>query len=169
MKLFNIALIPESKSMDVINCAKHFSGIAGQYLLGDLSLPHVTVYQFKARESEIDSVLNKVKSANIEHAINLSFETFSCITFDNKTHWASLMPDNVDELNHMHKTIASAINRPVKSNYDPHMTLMSTQQSDYELLVDSVKQNYRPISDKFVLSVGESDEVGQYLKVIHTF
>lgn len=51
MKLFNIALIPTSKNAEIISCAKHFSSIAGQYLLGDASLPHVTLYQFKAEES----------------------------------------------------------------------------------------------------------------------
>ena len=169
LKRFNVALIPTQANQQVIDCASHFSKIADNYLLGEHSLPHLTLYQFNASESDITSVIAKLASSPIANPIHLSFETFSCISFDQKVHWASLMPDKMDALTQLHQKVAAILGQPIKPSYDPHMTLMNTRQGDYEVLVDAVKKNYEVIKDTFVLSIGESDEVGQYLKVIHRF
>lgn len=50
----------------------------------------------------------------------------------------------------------------------PHMTLLNTRNKDYEKDVDSIKKSYNPISDKFVLSLGHSDDVGQLTKILFT-
>jgi hypothetical protein len=43
---YNIALLPISKSINVIKCAQFLSKISDQYQLGRNSLPHVTLCQF---------------------------------------------------------------------------------------------------------------------------
>jgi 2'-5' RNA ligase len=169
IKRSNIALIPTQANQQIIDCASHFTEIANNYLLGKQSLPHVTLYQLNGNDHDIPDIIKKLSAIQTIKSIDLSFETFSCISFDQKVHWASLMPDKIAVLMQWHKQIAECMNQPIKPTYDPHMTLMNTKQHDYELLVDAVKLQYKAIKDKFILSIGESDEIGQYLKVIHRF
>lgn len=166
MNKFNIALVPSQKGPEIIKYARLFSSIAGDYLLGDSSLPHVTLYQFSAHNADIGHIINKLKAQDIKRSLVLQFKGFSCVSFDQKTYWASLMPNHLVELNELHKCIAEIIDQPVKSNFDPHMTLMSTEHADYESMVENVKRDYEPICDNFILTIGESDEIGQYLKVL---
>lgn len=169
MKKINIALIPQTRSADVVHCASHFSEIADRYFLSETSLPHVTLHQLYINEDDIQALVAKINASGVRQSIVLAFDSFSCVTFDGVTHWASLMPDKFDELHQMHKIIAEVISLPVKSHYDPHMTLMSTKQKNYESMVENVKKAYTTIEDTFVLSVGYSDEIGQYLEAIHRF
>lgn len=169
MNIFNIALVPRVISLKVIEYARYFSSISDGYLLGEASLPHVTLYQFKGNEDELARIVSELEAVDIRRSLVLRFEEFSCITFDHEVYWASLMPDKVHELTEMHGLIANLINHPVKKNYDPHMTLMSTRDRDYELVVDSLRLDYTPLCDEFILSIGRSDEIGQYLELIHLF
>lgn len=166
MYKYNIALVPSEKSQEIIELARLFSSISDSYLLGPSSLPHVTLYQFSADAETLDRYISKIKASNIGRSLALRFDEFSCISFDRQIYWASLMPDKVAELNEMHECVADLIGQPVKPNYDPHMTLMNTRQRDYESLVELVKCGYQPISDECILTIGESDAVGQYLRLI---
>jgi 2'-5' RNA ligase len=67
----------------------------------------------------------------------------------------------------MHGLIAHIINLPIKKSYDPHMTLISTKNKEYEKEVKKFLSLYEPISDKFVLSLGKLDDIGQLIEVIH--
>lgn len=169
MNKYNIALAPSEKSQEIIELARLFSSISDSYLLGPSSLPHVTLYQFSADAETLDRYISKIKASNIKRTLALRFDEFSCISFDQQVYWASLMPDKVAELNEMHECVADLIGHPVKSNYDPHMTLMNTRQRDYELIVEVVRRDYVPICDKFKLTIGESDDIGQYLGQIYSF
>src|SRR5439155_12908394 len=109
----------------------------------------------------------KVTKAWEEKPIELEFKKFSCITFDNSTYWASLMPDKCEKLHEMHGLIARVIEQPTKKSFDPHMTLMSTKNKEYEKVVNKFSSSYVPVSDNFVLSLGKSDDVGQLTEVLH--
>jgi len=165
---FNIALLPRSEKKVVIEYSQFLSSIADQYILGERSLPHVTLYQFQANESDIESIWNDVCNNLSQKSIELLFEKFSCITFDKTIFWASLLPDNCDRLMQMHSIVADILNQPVKPNYDPHMTLISTKDSSYENLVDQLSKRYTPIKDLFVLSIGRSDDIGQFTEMIYS-
>ncbi|HLB41592.1 MAG TPA: 2'-5' RNA ligase family protein [Gammaproteobacteria bacterium] len=169
MKKYNIALIPINEGKSIIQCAKNFSSIAGQYLLGEKSLPHVTLYQFMVDESDIDNIWEKVFQSLEQHSIYLTFEKFSCITFDEHVFWASLLPNHCDNLIKMHSSVSNTINKPIKSNYDPHMTLINTKNKEYENLVNEFSKSYIPIQDTFVLSLGESDDIGQFTKLLYSY
>jgi len=166
---YNIALIPIKESESVIKCAHFLSNVADSYLLGKSSLPHVTLYQFQANESDIRSIWERACSELSQTSIELTFKKFSCITFDQTIFWASLLPDNEDALMKMHRTIADIIKQPVKANYDPHMTLINTKDPSYENLVNKLSNIYIPIQDIFVLALGKSDEIGQLTKVIYSY
>ncbi len=165
---YNIALVPTKEAQQFIQCANFVSTVADRYLLGKSSLPHVTLYQFEANETDIDSIWEKACNELDQKSIELIFKKFSCITFDGNIFWASLLPDNCDVLMQMHAVIAGIVNKPVKSNYDPHLTLISTKDSMYENLVNKLSATYVPIQDVFVLALGRSDEIGQLTKVINS-
>lgn len=167
LKKYNLALMPISKSNEVVSFAKKFSDLADQYLLGESSLPHVTIYQFEVEEKEIDGIWSRVSEIWKESPIDLEFKKFSCITFDNSTYWVSLLPNNCEKLYEMHALIADIINLPIKKTFDPHLTLISTKNKEYEKEVERLSSSYMPISDKFVLSLGMADEIGQLIEVAH--
>lgn len=163
---YNIALIPKSKSDDVVKCAQNFLKISDQYQLGNNSLPHVTLCQFQAEEKEIDDIWRRVCDSLPEHSIELEFKDFSCIPFKN-TFWVSIMPNQRLALDKMHQIVASTVNAPINKSYDPHMTLISTKDAEYQKKAEDVAKSYAPISDAFVLSIGECDAVGQFTKLLH--
>jgi 2'-5' RNA ligase len=163
---YNLALMPVSKDDEIIMHANQLSKLADKYLLGKESLPHVTLYQFEAEEKEVENIWKKVKMSWQGGLIELEFKEFSCISFDDIIFWVSLLPNNCENLHKLHGLIASALDKPIKKNFDPHMTLINTKNKDYEKDVDTIKKSFKPISDAFVLSLGSSDALGQLTSVI---
>src|SRR5580700_7138872 len=139
---YNIALIPTSRAIEFVKLSNTFSNIADRYLLGGYSLPHVTLYQFETDKSDIDDVWSQVCKVLDSKSIELLFSDFSCITFDNKIYWVSLLPNNRDILHKFHIEIAEAIKLPIKQSFDPHLTLINTKNKDYEKEVDILTKNY---------------------------
>jgi len=131
-------------------------------------LPHVTLYQFHANESDVESIWEMACNELDQLSIKLTFKKFSCITFDQITFWASLLPDNGDALMKMHSAIAGIVNQPIKANFDPHMTLISTKDPSYEHFVNELAKKYVPIQDVFTLALGKSDNIGQLTEVIYS-
>jgi 2'-5' RNA ligase len=166
-KKYNLALIPTKNSAAVIALAQKFSAIADKYLLGEKSLPHVTLYQFTAEEKEMDLLWKKICNIWHKKPIKLTFNEFSYLTFDNKIHWLSLLPNKNNILHEMHNTIASILQLPSKKTFDPHMTLINTLNQYYKEKVAPLIRLYVPIADSFALALGTSDDIGQLLKLIH--
>jgi 2'-5' RNA ligase len=167
---YNIALIPVTQGEQVVELSQKFKDIADQYLLGDSSLPHVTIHQFLAEEHEVEDIWIKTCDALNQKTIDLTFKEFSCITFNNAIFWVSLLPDHCDKLAEMNRIVADAIKNPAsksKSDYDPHMTLINTKNSEYKQIAEKVEKSYTPISDRFILSLGKSDDIGQYTKLLY--
>lgn len=168
LRKYNIALVPTSKNQEMVDCSNFFSSISDQYQLGENSLPHVTLCQFQANENTIQHLWDKACEALTEHTVLLEFKDFSCLTFDDKIFWVSLMPNQRNLLNEMHIVVAKIVNSPSKKSYDPHLTLINTRDSDYKKMADKLIKIYSPISDDFALAMGECDEIGQFTKLIHT-
>src|SRR5690348_11859048 len=106
---YNITLVPMTNAEQVITLSNKFKDIAYQYLLGDNSLPHVTLCQFIASENEILEIWNKVCDLLIQKTIDLVFKKFSCITINNYIFWVSLLPNNCDKLIKMNRIIADIV------------------------------------------------------------
>jgi 2'-5' RNA ligase len=165
---YNIALIPSTKSDQVIHFAKNFSVMADTYLLGEKSLPHVTLCQFMAAEDELLSIWKVVCQSVEQQSIQLVFEKFSCMTGYN-SFWVSLLPNHSDLLTNMHNVITNLVKDPIKKisdHYDPHMTLMNSKEVKYENAVKTFSNSYIPIQDTFILALGKSDDFGQLVEVI---
>lgn len=166
-KKYNLALTPVSRSNDVIALAKRFSNIADEYLLGNESIPHVTLYQFQAEETEINHIWEQVCRIWEKKPLKFVFKKFSCITFDNNIFWVSLVPSNCDVLHKMHGCIANILQLPIKKMFDPHMTLVNTKDKEYEKTAAFISASYKPIMDTFILSLGLSDDSGQLVNIIY--
>lgn len=165
--MYNLALTPVSKGEEAVKYAERLAKFADKYLLGEASLPHVTLYQFEAHEKGIEAIWMHVGKFWNEEPIELEFKQFSCLSFDNNvTFWPSLLPDNCIKLQNMHSVIAKALDKPIKENFDPHMTLLSTKNKDFANCMEALKNSYQPISDEFILSLGHSDDIGQLTKII---
>lgn len=166
-KKYNLALLPISKSDDFIYISGKFANIADQYLLGENSLPHITLYQFEMEESKINLIWEKISNTWNNEDINIELSEFSYITFNKKIYWISLLPTNPDILHKMHGFIANIIGLPCYKNYDPHLTLINTKINNYQNEIDIRSSFFHPITDTFSLALGNSDTVGQFTKIIH--
>ncbi|MDP3560056.1 MAG: 2'-5' RNA ligase family protein [Legionellaceae bacterium] len=167
MKKYNIALLPVNKRDAFIAFSQKFSIMDPLYNLSEKSLPHVTLCQFYREESEVEATWEEVCAALNSHALDLEFKSFSFITFDNTIFWISLMPRDVPKLYKLQAEVASVLKVSGKKPFDPHLTLMSTLDAAYESKAASLIEEYRPIADKFILALGECDELGQFVNIIH--
>jgi len=164
---YNIALLPVSQSKLAVEYAQKFSLISHRYLLGASSMPHVTLYQFYANEAELQNIWNNVGQLLEPKSIILSLDGFRSLTYDDSLYWASLMPNNHEGLHSMHAIVAKAINKPVYDNYDPHMTLMNTNNKDCEKIVNDMLKSYKPFQDRFIPALGKCDDMGQFTEVVY--
>jgi 2'-5' RNA ligase len=165
---YNIALIPISKADEFINFTQNLATIADRYKVSPTSLPHVTLCQFMAEDSEVEALWERVCESSVQQSIVLTLNDFSCITIDNSS-WVSLLPDNLEILMKMHCTVANLIEGRIGrcfDKFDAHMTLISTNQEDYKDKVLSLP--YVPIQDDFILSLGKSDDIGQFKELIYS-
>lgn len=164
---FNLALIPMIKEKEIIQIAQNFSSMASHYLLGRQALPHVTLYQFRKEATEIKALWHHVCQCWQQPALTLTFDTFSYVTFDQKTYWISLMPNQRETLYHMHALIAELLQLPIKPTFDPHMTLLNTKNQHAQINIDKIASTYQPIQDQFILALGRSGGMGQLQEIIY--
>lgn len=166
MKKFNVAFLPLQKGQELILLSKKLIFLNPEYQLGDTSLPHLTLCQFYAEESDIDTIWDNICD-NVEvDTINLEFSDFSFVTFDNVTYWISLLPKDSGELHILHSKISSIVHSTSNKPYDPHLTLISTKDNFYEFKGKPVSEGYKVISDRFILSLGECDSLGQFTRIL---
>lgn len=166
MKKFNLALLPITTSEQYITISQTFAFLKTEYQLGEKSLPHVTICQFYAEESEIDTIWESIDDSIKENTIELEFDKFSCISFDNKTFFISLLPNDASELFKLRSELACYTKESIHKPYDPHMTLISTSDSSYEIKADSLIKKNITVSDRFILALGLSDEIGQFIEIV---
>jgi 2'-5' RNA ligase len=164
---YNLALIPTAKNKAFINLAQSFHKVSHQYLLGDNSLPHITLRHFETYESEITSIWQETLRILKNKAINIELSSFSYTTSDNQIYWISLLPNQQDVLNNLHTEINQILGSQPKKPYDPHLTLLNTKNNNYQNELNIIAQTYKPISDAFKLSLGRSDKIGQYLETLY--
>ena len=151
---------------------KFFSKISDRYLLGKKALPHLTLCQFQAEPREALQIWKQVYNALEQKSIRLCFKEWRCISFDDHVYWVSLLPVHNEDLIKMHLQVAHILKNPTSKSfkhYDPHITLMNTKSKKYPTWVKKLSETYIPFEDTFVLALGKSDSVGQFLEPIHRY
>lgn len=161
--------MPMAINDEIVRLSLEFSDLADNYILGEKSLPHLTLYQFEVEEEEIVSIWEQLCEKWKEVPIDLMFEKFSCLTFDNHVFWVSLLPNHMEALHDMHEKIASIINKPIKKTFNPHMTLVNTKDKEYEVKIDIYSGSYKQLRDMFILKLGRCDDIGQFTEIIYTY
>lgn len=164
---YNVALIPRYKSNDLIALARNFYPLAGKYKIGGNSQPHITLCQFMASETECESFWKQICESSIEHTITLSLIEIDYCTTDS-TNWIFLRPNKLESLMKMHCIVADIIDTRIGrcfEKFDAHMTLVNTDEENFPGKVKS--QHFEPIQDEFILTLGLTDDMGQYKKIIY--
>jgi 2'-5' RNA ligase len=170
-KKYNIALMPMSEGEKFIKLSQNYSHLADTYLLGEKSLPHLTLCQFFAEESEVDQIWIDICKALDEGSIRLSFNKLVSTTMDGYD-WVALLPDINLDLIKMHYKAASIIKSPINwsfENYDPHITLINAKKNHegkLEVEMRKMSGSIKPIKDSFHVVLGECDKFGQFTKLI---
>lgn len=164
---YNLALIPTSKSDSFIELAHGFSEIAYQYLLGENSLPHITLRHFEAHEFEIASIWQETLPIMEKKPITLELSSFSFTTSDNHIYWISLLPNRTNLLYRLHSEINRILRTQPKKPFDPHLTLLNTTKNNYQKDINKMALSFKPITDSFKLTLGRSDVIGQYREALY--
>lgn len=171
-KKYNIALLPVNRQKTLIQYAKIFANISDEYLLGNQSLPHLTLCQFLAELHEAIQIWKQVCNSLDKKTIDLYFKEISYISFDNEVFWVSLLPTKTDDLIKIHYEVAHIVKFPINKSfqkYDPHITLVNTKKHECSSYVKKLSETFTPFEDRFVLSMGKSDEIGQLVEVINLY
>lgn len=165
MNHYCIALLPIKNADAFISLSQQIS-LEKDYKLGFNSIPHVTISQFWLEENKLEMLWEKVITTMNIRTLNLTFITFSCLTFDNKFFWISILPTKTVELHKLHKQLNSIINTKPSRPYDPHLTLLSTKDSNYIEKASPILSKDISISDDFLIAIGNCDELGQFTNII---
>ncbi|OGV41310.1 MAG: hypothetical protein A3F46_03975 [Legionellales bacterium RIFCSPHIGHO2_12_FULL_42_9] len=175
MPKFNIALVPiETHRDQFINYATDLSSIkAAEYLLGEGSIPHVSLCQFEAEETEIINVVQKMKALSLL-PIQLTFSTQRCKTYPThplwgKWSWISLISDQLDQLKSLHLQVAQIV-KPINASfddYDPHMTLFNSCNKEQSSKLNQSPQLKAALTGEFEIILGELDDVGQVVTILY--
>ena len=166
IKKYNIAFIPQSKNNDIVKLISKFNVNFGEYKLGKNSNSHVTLLHFYMDENKIERAWFNIRSLFSTAEVTLSFYNYSYLTFDERIFWISLLPDKKNFLNKMHLEICDFLQIKHRPIFDPHMTLFCTDQKIHEGMLLELTTHQALITDNFILSLGESDDIGQLTKII---
>lgn len=168
LQKYNLALLPCTIQNKITDLSRQLSELADTYLLGDSSLPHLTLYQFEYEENHLPQLWEKICAALYPQNISLELTQISCITFDDHTYWASLLPSQTSGIFEIHAQAAEILCLPTKKNIDPHVTLINTLNKDYTSIVQDKITPHLPLNDEFKLALGKCDIYGQYNYAIYS-
>ncbi|HVT62700.1 MAG TPA: hypothetical protein VHD33_04345 [Legionellaceae bacterium] len=170
-KRYNIALIPIQNQHAFIKMAEALSSTItpATYMLSANSFPHVSVCHFATESEQIDTVWKKVKNLSLS-PLTLSFTTRRGQTYpNNEVAWVSLIPNHIDNLMDIHLKIAAIIKHPLNAafaDYDPHLTLFNSLEKTSCEWLNHHSEIHPPLTEEFVIALGESDDVGQFTKIL---
>jgi 2'-5' RNA ligase len=171
MKKYNIAFIPKSKADEFISLSKLKEKKELTYMLGEGSLPHVTVCQFYLEEDNLEETWREICTNSSYETISLTFKKYSHITFGNDIYWLSLIPEESEELNEIFDYVLKTVTPIRKDKYDPHLTLFNylKKENPSELVENFIVHQDINIADEFELIIGECDKVGQLTSIVSRF
>jgi hypothetical protein len=176
LKGYNLAFMPINYSKKFVQFAHDTAkGVkVGDYLLGPISLPHVSICHFIMDDVDIENIWHQVQALKLP-TLSLSFSKIRAKIYPpdaycNVTQSAvSLIPNNTDILTTTHIKIVEIIHNPLNasfSNYDPHLTLFNSYD------IDGCKHfNHAPIiqpllDDDFLIALGHIDLIGQVTDIL---
>lgn len=148
----------------------HFSLIADKYILGPQSIPHITLCQFYADLEIYPTVWQEV--INLGNCPQPEFTGFSFIKDHQNPNlwWAEISVSRKSELVNFQNKVTHILKKneidclnDINDLYRPHLTLARIDKLEINSLDAQLLQ-----SETFMLSIGVSDEVGQFTQMLHS-
>ena len=165
-QVYNLSLIPDdSFSKHLVRYAQNIDKDI-PYKLGNKSLAHLTLLQFKANEDEVESILKLIRP------IELSISTlgFQMLRFNGIDSWGVEVIKS-QELSDLQSQYAEKIDKAylngIGDKFSPHFTLLGWNSSDK--LLDSFEVDEQIIYQSYIkckLSLGVSDAQCQFVRKI---
>ena len=166
---YNLALLPKHKSAEIITYAKQFASLADRYILGQYSLPHITLCHFLAEPPLLDGIWEEARRMVKPQPLTLTLDSL-CGSRSANAFWIMLVTDQKDKLKEMHYAAANIIQKPLNRAYEdyfPHLSLINSQDKNYQAAISQASQSFQPFQDEFVLKLGRSDEAGQFTEILY--
>ncbi len=172
---YNLALLCKSRihADALIHLSKKLrDAIPSIYVLGENSYPHVTICQFEAEETNIDSIWKSVLPIEPHFKVNPVRYYWSPKIVGNGFYYTGLEVLCSDDLYVFHKKVISALNPVEATNvighqFFPHFTLGCCQLGD-------VPPDFLPLNDdiwtqdiEVKLALGESGPEYQFKKILY--
>lgn len=174
---YNLALLPGTATAKLMfETANHFRSIADGYLLApQRALPHLTLSQFYASPEKLPKIWGTLIAALPSNFyVFMQGLVFRDIGEFGKKHrghvgvWVDVKPS--DDLLKIQKTAVSALRRlkidplTTSAGYEPHFTLCRCRS--FKNVPALPWPRFLPKQEKMLLSIGHSDDMGQFQKVI---
>ena len=176
MKKYNIAYIPSLQQSQLIAYAAELAAVLGadKYLLGEKSIPHVSLCHFEQQESEVANVWQAIKALALP-SLQLTFNSMRSKTYPDHplwdgVSWLSLMPDKLAELTAIHLKITAIVKNPLNAafnDYDPHLTLLNCRDRLRCAQVNLASKVDPAFTDEFSLALGPIDDEGQLITILY--
>jgi 2'-5' RNA ligase len=171
IKRFNIVLLPDTLSSQMIDLAKIFSKDT-DYLLGSNSRPHITLKQFHLDENQLDVLWDAYLPIYLKQfpkKISIALDRVSVSQDENKA-WLALLVDTNCLSFQIEKSLRALLKEKGipylgREIYDPHLTIARTADKDVAREFSERKVYYQ---DQFHLGLGLSDELGQLVQILKT-
>jgi len=170
LQRFNMVLLPKEKGAEFVLISQRFYSEGADYVLGEGSLPHVTIAQFEADGVSLNLFLEKIQP-NLNNEMMLHFSQLDCRSDLDRPEcvWLSLLPVEDKMLHFLHKKIFSILQEcgitcisKSLDFYYPHLTLLHVPMANYK----HNPQHPIYIDDVFYVAIGLSDEIGQFVGAI---
>ncbi|CAM2905899.1 hypothetical protein [Legionella worsleiensis] len=168
MERYNIAFVPKFKSNEFIALATEIIDKPFSYILGNKSIPHVTICQFYSEEHKLGDLSKKICFESSDFNLHLSFREISHTSFKKPVYWVSLLPENTLKLHEVFNYISKLVNPLRTDDYDPHLTLFNYAYINQknEINLEKKINDKVSIQDEFELIIGTSDCFGQLTRII---
>lgn len=175
IKKYNIAFVPTENSSQFIDYAIELSKrlFFATYLLGEKSLPHVSVCHFETEENNVESIWQEIIALNLA-PMKLIFDNQRSKSYPGHlkwggVSWVSLVSNHLDVLKSIHLKVAAIIKEPLNASfaqYDPHLTLFNCYNEAECLVFNQNPRLEKSMVDNFVIALGPLDDNGQLLEII---
>lgn len=168
---YNIALISTGHPEAYIELANIFFKENSQgYLLGQNSFPHITLCQFMSDRSILPFIIVELEKVDRNPPIHLTGLRFS--NKYNSNLWAaSLSVERTSALMNLLQCVVDILYHhnlvplnPTEDLYTHHLTLAGVNGIQVKNFSKDIFMD-----DLFNLALGESDELGQFTKILHQF
>jgi len=176
MPKYNIVLTPslENRQIFIDFAKKHFSDIHKGYLLGDNSIPHISLCQFDGNEEQLQQITEGLKGLHYSSFYSPQFQIFNMLSLGGSLKGkdaADLGVVKTTEIQDLHSLTTRMVQdaglipmNAVGESYRPHLTLACFSPEDRPTTPEHEALLLANIP--FTVAVGIADDNWQFTKIL---